>query len=239
MTASTSIQSQPRKPTARPTLWRLLASKYVDILICGFIAWIVCYAFGWQTNWPSLSLFLWVGEFIWCRDRLNPTAGEFCLGIRYLTSSSSHVVAEIQVIQAKLKLNGYLLFAGVTELTLAILFFSGWTFFTKVVVWGFLFAGPFSLVYWIVAGLAFFLCSGYLLSGSKNALWVVPVIHLIFLVDFVKSSSDWRSLVDGIWIFMPIVHLLKDAPFHWVGLFGLWSLFLLGVLALSRKHLVN
>ncbi len=129
MTATTSTHSQPGKKSARPTVWRQFASKYVDVLICGFISWVVCFTFGWHTYWASMTLFLFFGEWFWCRDRLHPTAGEYCLGIRYLTSSSSQVVADIQVIQAKLKLNGFLLTAGIVEMTLAMLpLFSGWTF---------------------------------------------------------------------------------------------------------------
>src|SRR5689334_11172946 len=118
MTASTSTQTPSRKPTPRPSAWRQLAAIYVDCLICAFVGWVVCFTFAWQGYWSSLALFLWIGEFMWCRNQLHPTAGEFCLGIRYLTSSSSQVVADIQVIHPKLKMNGFLLTAGIMELTL-------------------------------------------------------------------------------------------------------------------------
>lgn len=240
MTASTTTHSQPRKQTTRPSMWRSIASYYVDLLICGFLAWIVCFTFGWQTYWFSLMIFLWVGEVIWCRDRLNPTAGEYCVGIRYLTSSSSQVVADIKVVPNKLKLNGFLLFAGVVELTLAILFFSGWTFLGKAAFFGLSFNPPLSVAYWALAGFAFFLCSGYFLSASKLALWVVPLLHGIFLVDMFTSETVWRQLLqDDPLAAAGLFHLLKTIPFPLPNLFVLWSLFVFGALAFSRKHLVN
>jgi hypothetical protein len=237
--STTSTHSQPKKPSLRPTVWRLLASKYVDVMICGFIAWIVVYSLGWQTYWLSLTLFLWVGEFMWFRDRLRPTAGEFCLGIRYLTSSSSHVVTEIQVIHPKLKLNGFLLFSGVVEMTLAILFFCGWTFIQKAVVWGITVEGLFTFAYWLALGMAFFLCGGGLLSGTKNALWVVPAVHLVFLADLFKSLPTWKMLwgTSSFPNWMSV--LVKTSPFFGMEWIFLWTLFLLAVVFLSRRHLVN
>jgi hypothetical protein len=246
MTASTSTASAPQqgKKTARPSVWRLLASKYVDLLICGFISWILCFTFGWQVNWPTVTLFLWVGQIFWCRDRLNPTAGEYCLGIRYLTSASSQVVADIQVINPKLKLNGYLLVAGVVELTLSILFFSGWTFVGKVAAAGFVLSGSLSLAFWTVTGFAFFICAAYLLSGSKMAFWVVPVVHVVLAAELFRSYPIWRDLLQSDlfytpWVWGVLVNLGKTQSFFFLELFGSWSLFLIGVLALSRKHLVN
>ena len=244
MTTSTSTHPEQGKKTTRPSVWRLLASKYVDLLICGFISWLLCFTFGWQANWSSVTLFLWVGQIFWCRDRLNPTAGEYCLGIRYLTSASSQVVADIQVINAKLKLNGYLLAAGVVELTLAILFFSGWTFLGKAVVGGFVLAAPFSLAYWTAGGFAFFVCAAYLLNGSKRALWVVPSIHAILAVDFFKSYPVWKDLMQSDlfytpWVGNALVNIAKTQSFFFLELFGLWSLFVICAIAFSRKHLVN
>lgn len=244
MTASTSTHSNPRKQTVRPSVWRLIASMYVDLLICGFIAWILSFTFGWQSHWPTVALFLLFTEVLWCRDRLNPTAGEYCLGIRYLTSSSSQVVADIKVINPKLKLNGALVFAGVVELTMAILLFCGWTFLGKVVVWGNVVNAPLSLIYWAVAGLAFFLCSGYLLSGFKYTPWVVLVIHGWFAADFFQSYPIWKELLQSDvfytpWVSNLLMHLAKSQSFLFLELFGLWSFFVIGVLLFSRKHLVN
>lgn len=240
MTASTTTHSQPRKQTTRPSIWRSIASYYVDLLICGFLAWIVCFTFGWQSYWFSLTIFLWVGEVIWCRDRLNPTAGEFCVGIRYLTSSSSQVVADIKVVPNKLKLNGFLLFVGVVELTLAILFFSGWTFMGKAAFFGLSFGPPFSVAYWALVGFAFFLCSGYFLNASKLALWVVPLFHGLFLVDIFLSENVWRGLLqEDPLAAAGVFHFLRSEPVPMLNLFILWSLFVLGSLAFSRKHLVN
>jgi hypothetical protein len=243
MTASTSVQSNPRK-TVRPSVARLLASKYVDILICGFIAWVVCFTFSWQSLWATLTLFLWVGEVIWCRDRLNPTAGEYCLGIRYLTSSSSQVVADIQVIHNKLRLNGFLVTAGVVEMTLAFLFFGGWTFLGKVAFLGFAFGPPLSLLYWAVAGFAFFLCCGSLLSGSKLALWIVPIVHACFLAEFFRSYPAWKNILQNDfsphpWISEATLNLVKSESFIPLGIFVVWSFFVFASILLSRKHLVN
>jgi hypothetical protein len=243
LTASTSTHPQ-RKQTARPTVWRQLASKYVDLLICGFLAWVASFTFGWRPYWLHLALFLWVAEVFWCRDRLNPTAGEYCLGIRYLTSSSSQVVADIQVIHAKLKLNGALLFAGVVELTLAILCLSGWTLLPNAASFGEALAPPLSLLYWIVAGLSFFLCSGYLLSGSKLALWAVPLIHVLLSGDLFVSRPEWIALLSGGLSSSPALLgvLLRSAhgpSFLLPEIFVSWSLLLVGILIVSRKHLVN
>ena len=242
MTASTS--AQPGKKSQRPTVLRLLASKYVDLLICGFFAWVVCSTFSWQSLWASFTLFLWVGEVIWCRDRLNPTAGEYCLGIRYLTSSSSQVVADIQVIHPKLKLNGFLLTSGVVELTLAILFLCGWTVLGKAVFWGMPFGPPLSLAYWIISGFAFFLCSGYLLGGSKNALWIVPLVHLVLALDFFMSYPSWKALLQNDmfyppWLSEAFIHVAKYQSFFLLEIFTLWSLFVALSLIFSRKLLVN
>ena len=208
------------------------------------MAWVFCFAFGWQTSWTSLTLFLWVGQWLWCRDRLNPTAGEYCLGIRYLTSSSSQVVADIQVINQKLKLNGFLLTAGVVELTFAILFFCGWTFLTKAVVWGYPIAPPLSLVYWTGIGFLFFICSGYLLSGSKITVWVGPLIHAAACLEFFKSYPTWKELLQKdlfypAWVSESIIHLIRSQPFFFLELFALWSLFVAAAILFSRKLLVN
>ena len=218
-----------------------MASYYVDLLICGFLAWIVCYTFSWRSYWMSLGLFLWVGEVLWCRDRLNPTAGEYCVGIRYLTSSSSQVVADIKVVHNKLKLNGFLITAGMLELTIAILLFSGWTLLSKAACFGYCLAPPLSVAYWALAGLAFFLCSGYLLSGSKLALWVIPLFHGVFAVDLFLGANAWKELLQkdplAPQTFLHLVNAEFVPPL--LDLFGLWSLFVIGAVIFSRKHLVN
>jgi hypothetical protein len=240
MTVTTSTHPQPGKKSSRPTVWRQFASKYVDVLICGFISWVVCFTFGWHSYWSSLTLFLFFGEWFWCRDRLNPTAGEYFLGIRYLTSSSSQVVADIQVINAKLKLNGFLLTAGVVELTLAIFLFSGWTFLSQAPAFGFYLAAPLSLIYWALAGFAFFLCSGYLLSGSKLAFGIVPAVHIFFLVDLFLSHPLWNDLLqNGDSAASSLIHATHAQPFPLLDLFIAWSLYVLVTLIFSRKHLVN
>jgi len=244
MTTTTSATPPPGKKSLRPTVWRILASKYVDLLTCGFISWIICATFGIQSYWATLTLVIWMSEVFWCRDRLNPTAGEYCLGIRYLTSSSSQVVADIQVIHAKLKLNPYLLSSGVVELTLAILFLCGWTVLGKAVFLGFAFGPPLSLVYWVGAGFAFFLCSGYLLSGSKAAFWAVPIVHLAIAFDFFISYPAWKQLLQSDsfyppWVSEAVIHIAKYQSFFLLELFALWSFFVVLTLIFSRKHLIN
>jgi hypothetical protein len=243
MNTSTSTNPE-RKQTPRPSMARILSSKYLDILICGFIAWLICFTFAWQSYWLTITLFLWLGELFWCRDRLVPTVGEYSLGIRYMTSSSSQVVADIQVIHPKLKLNGFLLAAGIVELTLAFLFFCGWTFVGKAVVGGFVLPPAFTLFYWAFVGFAFFICSGYLLNGCKAALVVVPAVHGLLALDFFRSYPVWKDLMQNDlfytpWVWGVMVHLAKTQPLFFLQFFGLWTLFLFVVLSLSRKHLVN
>lgn len=239
MTASTTTHPQSRKQTIRPSLWRLMAGYYVDLLLCGFIAWIICYTFQKQAYWFSTMVFLYICELIWCRDRLNPTTGEYCVGIRYLTSSSSQVVADIKVVHQKLQLNGFLLTAGVVELTLAILFFTGWTFLGKAVLFGQCLLPPLSVAYWALAGFVFFFCGGYLLSGSKMAFWTVPAVHVFFLAEFFLSAPVWRKLIQNEPLPAGFLHLINSAPFPLLHLFVFWSLFVFGTLAFSRKYLVN
>jgi hypothetical protein len=243
MTTSTSTNPE-RKQSLRPTLARVFASKYVDLLISGFIAWLICFTFGWQTNWPITTVFLWVGILFWCRDRLVPTPGEYSLGIRYLTSSSSQVVADIQVIHAKLKLNGFLLTVGVVDLTLAFFFFCGWTFVGKAVVSGFVLDPSYTLFYWAIVGFAFFICSGYLLNGSKLALATVPIVHAVVAVDFYRSYPVWKDLMQNDvfytpWIWSTVVHLAKTQPMIFLEAYVAWSVFVAAVVYFSRKLLVN
>jgi len=244
MTTTTTTTNPERKQTVRPSMARIIGSKYVDILISGFISWLICFTFAWQINWPTITLFLWVGELFWCRDRLVPTVGEYCLGIRYLTSSSSQVVADIQVVHPKLKLNGFLLTAGVVELTLAFIFFCGWTFVGKAVVSGWVLDPAYTIFYWALVGFAFFVCSGYLLNGSMIALAVVPAVHGILAVDFYKSYPVWKDLMENDllytpWVWAAVVHLSKSEPMIFLDIYFLWSAFVVLALYFSRKLLVN
>jgi hypothetical protein len=161
-----------------------------------------------------------------------------------LTSSSSQVVADIQVIHAKLKLNGFLLAAGVVELTLAFAFLTGWTFIEKAVVWGYSFGGPFSLLYWVPMGLAFFVCGGQILSGAKNSLWILLATHLVLGIEFVKSYPVWESFFKEApsytpWISALLVNLIKSQAIYLPGLFLFWTAFAAASLYFSRRHLVN
>ncbi len=245
LTVSESTHPQPQKPTARPTVWRQIAGLFVDLLFSAFIGWVVCFTFGWQTYWTSLSLLLWVGEVFWCRDRLKPTAGEYFLGIRYLTSASSQVVADIKIIHPKLKLNGFILFAGVLELTLSILFFSGWTLLAKSVIGGIIISPPLSLVYWAVYGLGLFACGASFLGGSKNIFWVVPVIHGWFLADFHLSCRVWEGILKTEMTITPGAStalwesLSKVQPPSMLVTFLVWTAFLALVIFFSRKLMVN
>ncbi|HVZ80871.1 MAG TPA: hypothetical protein VHE12_08740 [bacterium] len=240
MTAHTTAHTPPGgKKNTRPTLVRQMLSKYVDVLVCGFLGWIICFTIpGWRPYWAQAGLFLFFSQWIWCREQLNPTAGEFFLGIRYLTSSSSQVVADIQVIQAKLKLNGYLILAGIVDLTLAFSFLAGWTFFPNAVAFGYAVDPSLSVAYWTLVGLAFFVCAGYLLGGSRMALFVVPFVHLVLCIDLFLGQSQWASLFQGLPpSFLPT--LLKVLPVPVYQLFLAWSFYVVGALGLSHKHMVN
>jgi hypothetical protein len=238
LTASTTTHPSPKKQNTRPTLWRVAASKYVDLLLAGFIAWVVCFAFGWRSAWSSLAVFLWVAETLWCRDRLHPTAGEFCLGIRYLTSSSSQVVADIQVVHSKLRLNTFLVAGGVLELTLAVLFFSGWTFLGKAAALGMVLEPPLPMLYWGLMGLGFFTCGGLVLGGSRGALWSVPLLHLATALDLRWSHEAWRSILRSDGAVFGWVTRLPGWVVSWEAT-ALLALVLTVGLLLSRKHLVN
>ncbi len=150
------------------------------------------------------------------------------------------MVADIQVIQVKLKLNGFLLTAGVVELTLAMFLFSGWTFLSQAPAFGYCLEAPLSLIYWTLAGMAPFLCSGYLLSGSKLAFGVVPVIHGIFLVDIVLSRPLWNDLLQsGKVAASSLTPTTPSQPFPLVDFFVVWTLYVVLTLIFSRKHMVN
>ncbi len=242
--ATTTTHTDPKKKSPRPGSIRQLAGYYVDLLFSAFLAWVACFTFNGQAYWLSITLFLWFAEVLWCRDRLIPTAGEFILGIRYMTSSSSHVVADIQVLHPKLVLNAFLVFGGVVDLTLSLMFLSGWTFLGRAVVVGIELPAPWPLVYWVGSGFLFFLAATSLLGGSKNAVWMVPLIHAWFVVDFYQSFRAWTDLVHHELIFTPwisaaMISLAKNQSSLILGLFSLYSLFLLVTVTFSRRHLVN
>jgi hypothetical protein len=244
MTDTTTAPADPKKKSPRPSSVRILAGYYVDFLFVAFLSWVACFSFNGQSFWFWVTLIVWILEVVWCRDRLVPTAGEYIMGIRYMTSKSSHVVADIQVIHPKLVLNGYLLFGGVVDLSLSFYFLSGWTFLSKAVVLGMPLQPPWSLIYWVVSGLLFFLAASSLLGGSKSAVWLVPLIHAWFLADFQKSLTGWTGLLPNAliitpWVSVTLNALAKNQSTVMLGLFTLFSVYLLLVVAFSRKHLVN
>jgi hypothetical protein len=154
------------------------------------------------------------------------------------------VVADIQVIHPKLKLNPFLLTAGVVDLTLAFFFFCGWTFVSKAVVSGFVLDPAYTLFYWAIVGFSLFVSSGYLLNGSKVAMAVVPTVHAILAVDFYRSYSVWKDLMQNNlfytpWISTAVVNIAKTQPMIFLDFYLAWSVFVVGVLYFSRKLLVN
>lgn len=234
----------PKKKSPRPGTARLFAGYYADLLIAAFLSWIICFSLNWQTYWIWVTLCVWTGEVAWCRDRLVPTAGEYILGIRYMTSSSAHVVADIQVLHPKLVLNGFLVFGGVVDLTLSLGFLSGWTFLGRSVVGGVALDPPWSLIYWVATGLLFFLAATAMLGGSRNAVWLVPLVHAWFSIDFNRSFQGWTELLHHDLIFTPMVSNAMIAAARSqsnviLGMFYLYSLYLVVVVAFSRRHLVN
>jgi len=245
MTETTAVSpTDPKKKSPRPGPVRILSGYFVDFLFAAFLAWVGCFSFNGPSYWMPVTFFLWGLEVFWCRERLIPTAGEYALGIRYMKSSSSHVIADILVIHPKLVLNGFLLFGGVVDLAFSFCSLCGWTFLGKAVIGGFILESPFSLVYWVVYGFLIFLAATSLLGGSKNAVWLVPLIHAWFLFDFHQSFQNWtivltNSLIFTPWVTALILNLGKYQSTLILGLFSLYSLYLLAVVAFSRKHLVN
>ena len=93
-------------------------------------------------------------------------------------------------------------------------------------------------------GFLFFMCSGYLLSGSKQALWAVPLFHLCAAVEFFLSYPVWKNFLENEVVYPPwfsgsLVMVAKSQSFLFLELFAVWSLFVFGALLFSRKHLVN
>lgn len=245
MTETTAANpADPKKKSPRPGSVRVLAAYYVDFLFSAFLAWVICFSFESQPFWLWVTLIAWAGEAWWCHYRLIPTAGQYLLGIRYMKSSSSHVVADILVLHPKLVLNGFLLFGGVVDLTFSFGFLSGWTFLDGAAVGGVALQTPWSLIYWVVSGILFFLAATSMLGGSKNALWLVPLIHAWFSIDFHQSFQAWAGqfhtdLIFTPWISSAMISLAKSQSSLTLGLFTLFSGYLLVTVAFSRKHLVN
>jgi|GEM_PF-1680193 len=236
--------SDSKKKSPRPGSARILAAYYLDFLFSAFLGWVACFSFNTPAEWFWVTVILWFVEVLWCRNRLIPSAGEYVLGIRYMKSSSSHVVADILVLHPKLVLNDFLVFGGVVDLTFALVFLCGWTFMGRAVVAGLTLDSPWSLIYWVAYGLLFFLASTAMLSGSKNAVWMVPLIHAWLLFDFHQSFIGWTgqipsSLILTPWVSSLVIALGKNQSTLILGLFSIYSLYLLAVVAFSRKHLVN
>jgi len=225
-----------REPITKPTLFRRLAGYYLDLLVSAFLAWIVCFTFRWQADWSSLALLILIAELFWCRDKLNPTIGEFCTGIRYLTSSSAHVVADIKIVNPKFKLNDFILLAGLVEITLAFAFFCGWTFLDQVAFLRLTFGPPLSLIYWTLAGLLFFMCGASFLGGSKNTPWVVILAHGWFSLDLFFSSDEWAArLREAFGPAGPTAWADLTGP-HLTEFFCALSLYLIATAFFSRRH---
>ncbi|MGH7740114.1 MAG: hypothetical protein ACREL1_08215 [bacterium] len=244
MSASATASPRGREPIVKPSVFRRLAGLYLDALIASFFSWLICFTFSWQREWNSMALVLLVAELFWCRDRLRTTVGEFCLGIRYLTSSSSHVVADIKIVNPKLKLNDFILIAGVAEISLAFVFFSGWTFLNQIALFNWSWGPPFSFIYWILIGLFFFACGASFLSGSKNTIWIVPAVHLWLILDLLKSAQAWTRIFRDGFADMPCASALlaawpKSSGLLLIEFFCLFSFFVISVVFLSRRQWVH
>jgi hypothetical protein len=246
MTETTAADPKSsKKKSPRPGMARLFASYYADFLFAAFLSWVICFSLNFQAYWIWVTLCVWILETAYCRDRLIPTAGEYVLGIRYMTSSSSHVVADIQVLHPKLILNAVLVFGGVVDLTLSLGFLCGWTFLGRAVVGGVALDPPWSLIYWLAAGLLFFMSGTSMLGGNRNAVWLVPMVHAWFSIDFHRSFLAWmemlhHDLIFTPWVSVALISAAKTQPTLILGVFYIYSLFLLvAVLTFCRKHLVN
>ncbi len=232
-----------RQPARRPSVWRKIAAAYLDFLFSSFLGWITATAFGAREQWTFLAIaFLLTGVFL-CRNFLKPTLGDLFMNIRYLSSSSNQVVADIRVVNPKLRLNPFLLLAGTLETTLAMIALSAWTVLDQAVSWGVLWKGPSSFLYYASCGFLLFLCGAALLCGSRNARWAAPITHAVLLGDLFLSAELWLQTLPGQEILLPWYDkpapVTREALVAAAVIFAAWSVVLSVGLVFSRKHLVQ
>ena len=232
-----------RPPARRPTAWRRFGASYLDMLFSAFLAWVSCHAFQAHDEWFFVFITIYFIQAVFCRGNLKPTLWEATLGVRYLMSTSNQVVADIKVVNPKLKLNAFLMAAGVVEISLALAVLSLWTVLDQAASWGTVLKEPTSFLYYGGFGILLFLCAASLLSGSRNARWAVPIVHAGLLLDHFVSAAKWLEILPGKEVLWPwAAKAAKIEP----GLvasallfFAAWSLVLAVGTGLSRKYLVQ
>ncbi len=175
-----------------------------------------------------LALVVLAGMRIWFRDRIRPTPGEFAMGIRYLTSKSSQVVAEIQVLDRRHRLNAPLLFAGVLETTLAFAGLAAWTVLDRAVLLGRVVDDPMAFLTLLAAAALQMTAAFHVLSGSRTALSSVPAAHAILILLAVPSLDAWPSVLPA-----PFASFVPGFFAAYVA----WSILLGIILFLSRSRL--
>jgi hypothetical protein len=231
-----------RTPAKRPSGWRRLGSLYLDMLFSSFLGWVLATAFTAKPSWPTFALAFYVIQNFFCRGTFKPTLGDAFLGIRYLASASKQVVADIRVVNPKVKVNGFLLVAGVVEITFALIALSLWTAMDKAVFLGRELNNPGAFFYDTVLGLILFGCASQLLSASQNVKWSIPIAHACILLELVQSASKWFALIptmEGVLPWSKAAPLNALVPEVVLMAFVLWSVVLMGGVYFSRKILVN
>jgi hypothetical protein len=236
-----SVPPTGRQPAKRPSAWRKFGAFYLDALFATFIGWMLADAFAVRDSWSTITLGLYVLQNFICRGTLKPTVGDFFMGIRYLSSSSNQVVADIRIINPKLKLSGFLLFAGAVETTWAVLSFSLWTFLDKAVFLGHVLENPNSFLFYTIFGFLMFFCATLLLSTSRKAQWTVPIIHGCLLLELIQSATHWLTLIPSVEITLPwaekAARINGDVTAAFVLAFGFWTLVIMAGVYFSRKNL--
>ncbi len=232
-----------RVPAKRPSFGRRLGAVYLDLLLSAFLAWVLATAFSIRGEWSTLTFGLYLLQYVVCRGALRPSLGDFFMGIRYLSSSSKQVVADIRVVNPKVPLNGFLLLAGVVEITLAVLSFALWTVMDRSVLLGQTLTLPTAFLWDTCLGFLYFLSAALLLSASRNAVWVVPILHGILVSEAVVSLQAWQRLLAASPILLPGTEQPVALPAGLVEtllIVGLgWTLTLLIGLWFSRKLLAH
>jgi hypothetical protein len=223
-------------------LWRKLGAAYLDFLFACFLGWVGTAAFQAREEWALLAAMLLLAQSFICRAILKPTLGDFFMNIRYLTSSSNQVVADIRVVNPKVKMNGFLFTAGLVETTWALFGLSAWTLFDHSASMGIELASASSFLYYVVFGFLLFLCASSLLSGARSARWAVPATHALILLDQLASGPAWLRALPGHEVLWPwaekTVHITPEAVSTVLLLFAVWSVALSIGMAFSRRHLV-
>jgi len=220
---------QGQAPPARPSHLRKIAALYLDLSLSALLSWDMATAVGArEALFIPLTLMILVGMRIWFLDRIRPTPGEGAMGIRYLTSKSSQVVAEIQVLDRRHRLNAPLLLAGVLEATLAFAGLASWTVLDRAVLLGRVVDAPLAFLTLLAAAAVQMTAAFHVLSGSRAALSRVPAAHAVLILLAAPSLDAWPSVLPA-----PFASLVR--PFF--AAYVAWSVLLGLILFLSRSRL--